>query len=59
MADKIDVEVTGRSKYEIAHQIAINIISGCEDSSISKVGRKHYLNAVADAIDALHSIRPK
>jgi hypothetical protein len=30
MAEKLDVEVTGKSKYEIAHLMAFNIINACE-----------------------------
>lgn len=58
MADKIDVEVTGKSKYEIAHLIALNIFHSIEKKKMGEISRKDYLNAVADAIDALHGIRP-
>ena len=55
MAEQIDVEVTGKSKYEIAHQIALNIWHAQQ----KKVGDdpKEYLNTVVDAIDALGGIR--
>jgi len=30
MADKMNVEVTGKSKYEIAHQMALQILTNVE-----------------------------
>jgi hypothetical protein len=52
-ADKIEVEVTGKSKYEVAHQIAFNILTVIEKKKLEQVSRTDYLNAVADAIRAL------
>ena len=57
MADKVEVEVTGQSKYEVAHRIAINILTA-ENGSVMKSGRKAYLTTVVEAIDALSGIRP-
>ena len=57
MADKIDVEVTGKSKYEVAHTIAHNIITIVEKKKLSETSRKEYLNAVSEAIDALRGVR--
>jgi hypothetical protein len=51
MADTI--EVTGRSKYEVAHQIALNIL-GQEKKPLE---RKEYLNTVVQAIEALSGVR--
>jgi hypothetical protein len=59
MADKIEVEVTGRSKYEIAHLMAMNVLRDCEKKQLSAITRKDYFNAVADAIDALAGVRVK
>jgi hypothetical protein len=56
MADKLEVEVTGKSKYEVAHNVAINILTILEKKKLSDVTRKEYLHTVADAIDALHGI---
>jgi hypothetical protein len=56
MADKPEVEVTGQSKYEVAHKIATNILRG---EKKDPTDRKAYLNAIVDAIDALSGIRPK
>ena len=52
MADKVEVEVTGRSKYEIAHLIAVNILQA-ENGGIMKGGRKAYLRAVYEAMEVL------
>ena len=56
MADKIEVDVTGRSKYEIAHLMAINILTVIEKKKLADVSRKDYLTAVAQSIDALHAV---
>jgi hypothetical protein len=56
MADKLEVEVTGQSKYEVAHKMAINILTHMEKKKLSDVTRKEYLTAVAQAINALHSV---
>jgi hypothetical protein len=57
MADKLDVQVTGRSKYEVAHQMAINILEVIGKKKLNEVSRKDYLNAVSEAIDALAGVR--
>ena len=56
MADTT-IEVTGKSKYEIAHLIAINILHAKD----KKIGAdpKEYLNTVADAIHALQGSQKK
>jgi hypothetical protein len=56
MANKLEVQVTGQSKYEVAHLVATNILRG-EKKDPSD--RKAYLNAIVDAIDALSGLRPK
>ena len=53
MADKLDVQVTGKSKYEVAHLMALNIL---QSENKDKKDRKTYFNAVAEAIDALSQI---
>ena len=57
MAEKIDVAVTGKSKYEAAHQMAHLILVTIEGKEWKQVNRKDYLNAVSEAIDALGGIR--
>ena len=57
MADKIDVDVTGKSKYEVAQAMAIDILFRIEKKTDwDKFNRKDYLHAVAEAMDALHGI---
>ncbi|MCS3895815.1 hypothetical protein M2171_004948 [Bradyrhizobium japonicum USDA 38] len=52
MADQ-DVQVTGKSRYEVAHEIAIQILFNCEKKRWENISRKDLLHAVADAYDAL------
>jgi hypothetical protein len=63
MADSVNVEVTGKSKYEIAHLIAFNILNaehgGVATAVKSAGGRKVYLTAVYEAMEVLSGIRPK
>jgi hypothetical protein len=56
VADKIEVEVTGKSKYEVAHQMAFNILTVIEKKKLSEITRKEYLTAVSQSIDALHAV---
>jgi hypothetical protein len=57
MAENVQVEIGGQSKYEVAHRIAINIIKEIEKKQLRDVTRQQYLHAVADAIDALQGIK--
>jgi hypothetical protein len=56
VADKLDVQVTGKSKYEVAHEMAINILTVMEKKKYADITRKEYLTAVSQAIDALHAV---
>jgi hypothetical protein len=58
MAETINVEVTGKSKYEVAHLIAHNILVG-EHGTLKTAGRKAYLTTIVDAMEALSGIRQK
>ena len=58
MADKIEVEVTGKSPAEVAHQMAIQILINVETKKLSQISRKDYLNAHVDAVLALRGSRP-
>ena len=53
MADKIEVEVSGKSKFEVAHLIAFNIITLIEGKNLKDVSRDHYLKTVSQAVQAL------
>jgi hypothetical protein len=60
MADKIDVDVTGKSKYEVAQGMAYDILFRIEEKNGWKAAsRTEYLNAVVDSIQALSGSRPK
>jgi hypothetical protein len=50
MAEKLEAEFGGQSKYEVAHRIAINILKA-EGKDLKD--RKLYLNTIAQAIVAL------
>ncbi|MET4319297.1 hypothetical protein [Bradyrhizobium sp. RT5a] len=52
MADA-EVQVTGKSRYEVAHELAIQILFSCEKKNWSQISKKDLLHAVADAYDAL------
>jgi hypothetical protein len=56
VAEKIEVEVVGKSKYEVAHTMAYNIITLIDKKKIGEVSRAEYLKAVRDSIMALEGI---
>ncbi|SIO06458.1 hypothetical protein SAMN05443247_01731 [Bradyrhizobium erythrophlei] len=60
MADEIDVEVTGKSKFEVAQGMAFDILFRIEKKNgWESVSRADYLNAVVDSIYALGGSRPE
>jgi hypothetical protein len=58
MAETTEVQVTGRSKYEMAHQMAIQIITAIEGKSLQNVNRMEYLRAHHDCIQVLSGVAP-
>lgn len=58
MAEKVEVEIGGRSKSEIAHLIALNIIRDIEGKSLKEFGRNEYLKVVWQATLALSGQHP-
>ena len=58
MAEKLNVEVTGKSKYEVAHQMATEILFSIEGKNWSNITRKDYLKAHYDALRVLESYQP-
>lgn len=56
MADKVQVEVLGKSSAEVAHQMAIQILITVEGKKWEQITRKEYLNTHAQAVDALKGI---
>jgi hypothetical protein len=60
MTDKIDVEVTGKSRFEVAHTMAYEILFRIETKSgWDSVTRSEYLNAIVDSMLALNYSRPQ
>ncbi len=60
MADKIDVEVTGKSKFEVAQGMAFDILFRIEKKDgWGSTTRAEYLNAVVDSMLALGGSRPQ
>ena len=59
MAEKIEVEVTGKSKSEIAYEMTRLIYITLEKKShYEGVTRKEYLKTIAQCVDALNGIGP-
>jgi hypothetical protein len=58
MAETTEVQVTGRSKYEMAHQMAIQILTAIEGKNLQNVNRMEYLRAHHDCIQVLSGIAP-
>lgn len=57
MTETTHVELGGKSKYEVALQIAHNIILTIEGKKLADVSRDHYLKTVSHAINALNGHR--
>ena len=59
MAEKIEVEVTGKSKSEVAYEMARLIYVTLEQKShYHGVTRNEYLKTIAQCVDALNGIPP-
>jgi hypothetical protein len=58
MPESMDVQVTGRSRYEMAHQMAIQILTAIEGRALQSVSRLEYLRAHYDCIRVLSGIAP-
>jgi hypothetical protein len=59
MADPIDVDVTGKSKFEVAEEMAHHILMNMEKKSWETVTREEYLHLIADCIDVLSGEKAK
>jgi len=53
MPEKINIQVSGKSKYEIAHEMAIQILLNVEKKSWGDFNRIDYLQAHRDALRIL------
>ncbi len=58
MADTIDVNTIGRSKFEIAEGMARTILITIEHKNLKDCSREDYLQAVYQSIDALNGVPP-
>jgi hypothetical protein len=59
MAERIDVEVTGKSQFEVAHEMARFILIDMEGRQVKSISRHEFLHLVADCIEALRGIKVK
>jgi hypothetical protein len=59
MAERIDVDVTGKSQFEVAHEMARFILINMESRQVKKIKRHEFLHLVADCIEALRGIKVK
>jgi hypothetical protein len=58
MPEDTEVQVTGRSRYEMAHQMAIQILTAIEGRALQSVSRSEYLRAHYDCIRVLSGMSP-
>jgi hypothetical protein len=56
-SERIDVEVTGKSMFEVAHTMALQMLQ-MEGKTPAKATREEYLKAHYDAIMVLRGSRP-
>jgi hypothetical protein len=59
MAERIDVEVTGKSQFEVAYEMARFILITMEGRQVKSIKRQEFLHLVADCIEALRGIKVK
>jgi hypothetical protein len=59
MAERIDVEVTGKSQSEVAYEMARFILINMEGRQVKNVKREEFLHLIADCIEALRGIKVK
>jgi hypothetical protein len=59
MAERTDVEVTGKSQFEVAYDMARFILINMEGRRVKSLKRQELLHLVADCIEALRGIRVK
>jgi hypothetical protein len=58
VAENLNVQVTGKSKYEVAHEMAIQILVSVEGKNWSTIKREDYLKAHYDALVVLDGNAP-
>jgi hypothetical protein len=58
MADRLDVDVTGKSKYQVAQEMAMTILVNIENKKFSEIKRLDYLEAVYQSMRVLNLAWP-
>ena len=58
MPEVMDMQVTGRSRYEMAHQMAIQILTAIEGRALQSVSWPEYLRAHYDCVRVLSGMAP-
>lgn len=59
MAERINVEVTGKSQFEVAYDMARYILINMEGRQAKSIKRQELLHLVADCIESLRGIKVK
>ncbi|UWU75446.1 hypothetical protein N2603_36290 [Bradyrhizobium huanghuaihaiense] len=59
MAEKIDVQATGKSQFEVAYEMARFILTNMEGRQVKNIKRQELLHLVADCTEALRGIKVK
>jgi hypothetical protein len=57
MAERVDVEVTGKSQFEVAYDMAKFILINMEGRQVKSIKRQEFLHLVADCTEALRGIK--
>jgi hypothetical protein len=57
MAEGIDVEITGKSQFEVAYEMAMFILIKMEGRQVKSIKRQELLHLVADCIESLRGIK--
>jgi hypothetical protein len=52
MAEKSDVQVTGKSQFEVAYEMARFILINMEGRQVKSIKRQEFLHLVADCVEA-------
>ncbi|WFU42102.1 hypothetical protein QA640_06305 [Bradyrhizobium sp. CB82] len=59
MVERLDIDVTGKSQFEVAHEMARFILINMESRQVKTIKRHEFLHLVADCIETLRGIRVK
>ncbi|NOJ50097.1 hypothetical protein [Bradyrhizobium archetypum] len=59
MAERSDVQATGKSQFEVAYEMAKFILINMEGRQVKSIKRHEFLHLVADCVEALRGIKIK